>query len=161
SLGAEGSWWATIGGLYADDFGDNTDINIHGAISHFVVEDVEVAFELGLWGHLQEEDDAFSVNPNIVFRWHFAHDEEKDWTIYADTGIGVMFASDDVPDEGTSFNFMPRAGMGFTVRLGDSNARWIGGVRWHHISNASQFGTDENPARDSFMVYAGIMFPLN
>ncbi|MEL7471993.1 MAG: acyloxyacyl hydrolase [Planctomycetota bacterium] len=159
-FGEEGSWWFTIGGLYAHDFDDNTDVNLHGAVSHFLVEDFEVAFELAAFGHFQERDDALGLNPNLVFRWHLLHDEDKDWTFYADAGIGLLFTTDEVPDGGTSVNFTPRFGLGLTGRLGDTDARWLAGLRWHHISNARISGEEENPSRDAPGFYAGLMFPF-
>lgn len=160
SFGTEGTRWLTFGGLGAYDFEDNTDANVHGMVSYFVVEDLEVGFELALWGHFQEGGDALSLNPNLVVRWHFAHDAEKDWTTYADFGIGVLFASDNVPGDGTGVNFTPRAGVGFTHRLGEGETRLIAGLRWHHISNARINGEARNPSRDAPAIYAGIAFPF-
>jgi hypothetical protein len=33
-------------------------------------------------------------------------------------------------------------------------------VGWHHISNASSAGSDDNPARDGVRVYLGVVFPF-
>lgn len=159
-FGREGSWWWSVGGAYAHDFDDANGFNINGAVTYFVIEDVEITFELGGWYHDQEGEDAWSVNPSFVFRWHALHDEEKDWTVYVDTGIGVLIASDQVPDGGTEFNFMPRVGAGFTARLGESNARLMAGVRWHHISNARIKGEARNPSRDGVAVYTSVVFPF-
>jgi len=159
-FGAEGTTWVTLGALGAYDFDNNTDANVHGMISHFVVEDLEIGFELGLWGHMQEGDDALGISPNLVIRWHFAHDAEKDWTVYADTGVGMLFSTDNVPEGGTGFNFMPRAGVGFTHRLGEGETRLVAGVRWHHISNARINGEARNPSRDAPAIYAGLAFPF-
>lgn len=46
-----------------------------------------------------------------------------------------------------------------TLGIGDDGARLMGGVRWHHISNARIKGEDHNPGRDSIMVYVGMSFP--
>lgn len=159
-FGAEGSRWFSVGGLYAHDFDDNTDVNLHGAVTHFIVEDVEFTLELALWGHQQDSDDALSINPSMVFRWHFLHDEAKDWTVFADAGIGLLFATDNVPEGGTGFNLTPRAGVGLTRRLGEGETRLVAGVRWHHISNARLNGEERNPSRDAPAFYAGVMFPF-
>lgn len=155
-----GSTWLTIGVGVAPDFSDNTDYNAHLAWSKFLVDDVEFMLELGGWYHDQPDDDAFGFNPNLVFRWHFLKSEDLAWTVYADAGIGVLFATDDVPQGGTNFNLMPRVGAGVTRRITDEGARLILGVRWHHISNARVHGQDENPSRDAPMFYAGVSFPF-
>lgn len=155
-----GSTWLTVGGGVAPDFSDNTDFNAHLAWSKFLVDDVEFMLELGGWYHNQPHDDAFGLNPNLVFRWHFLKSEDLAWTVYADAGIGLLFTTDDVPQGGTHVNLMPRAGAGVTRRITDDGARLILGVRWHHISNARVNGQDENPSRDAPMFYAGVSFPF-
>ncbi|HRQ71803.1 MAG TPA: acyloxyacyl hydrolase [Phycisphaerales bacterium] len=155
-----GSTWLTLGGGVAPDFTDNTDYNAFLAWSKFLVDDVEFMLELGGWYHDQPDDDAFGFNPNLVFRWHFLKSEDLAWTVYADAGVGLLLATDDVPQGGTNFNLMPRAGAGVTRRITDDGARLILGVRWHHISNARINGQDENPSRDALMFYAGVTFPF-
>ena len=130
-----------------------------GAYSYFLVKDVEFAAELNGWYFHQEGTDAGGINPAFVFRWHFYDDGE--WTIYGDVGIGLLFATDNVPQGGTSFDFTPRVGGGFTRELDpDTRARLQVGVRWHHISNARINGSDNNPSRDAVMLYTGIQFPF-
>jgi len=91
-------------------------------------------------------------------------DDDKDrndqWAWYLEAGIGLLASTDEVPEGGSELNFTPRAGAGVAVPITDWGARLDLGVRWMHISNASQFGTDDNPDRDSLMVYASIMFPM-
>lgn len=156
--GAEGSRWWTIGGGIANDLSDATDFNLFGAYSYFLVDDVEFSAELGAWYYAQTGDDTAGLNPNMVFRWHFYNDQ--DWTVYADIGIGLVFTGDDVPPDGTSINFTPRAGLGFTHALDDSGTRLMVGVRWAHLSNARIEGDGENPSRDSVMGYVGVIWPF-
>ncbi len=159
AFGEARSMWWTLGGGVANNFDDATDINVRGAYSYFLVKDVEFAAELNLWYFHQAGPDAEGINPAILFRWHF-YDEGK-WTIYADAGIGLLFATDEVPDGGTSFDFTPKIGGGFTYELDpESGARLQVGLRWHHISNARINGASNNPARDAAMIYAGIQFPF-
>jgi hypothetical protein len=110
------------------------------------------------WYHSQPGNDAASINPSVVFRWHFVN--TGDWTVYADIGIGFLVASDEVPSTGTTFDFTPRAGVGFTRRLDDSETRLVVGLRWAHFSNARIHGDDDNPSRDDLMAYAGLTFPF-
>jgi hypothetical protein len=102
----------------------------------------------------------------MVFRWHFLHAEDYNWSIFGDAGIGILAGFDEVPDGGTGFNYLPRIGAGFTKAFNDSidgesrGARWMVGVRYHHISNGRISGDSRNPARDAVCIYAGITFPF-
>jgi hypothetical protein len=158
--GQAGSRWWTVGGLYAFDFEEDHDVNLHGAFSQFLADDVEFAVEAGVWYFNQPGEDTGGVSGSMVFRWHFWHADDYDWSVFADVGIGLLAGLDSVPDGGSSFNFLPRAGLGFTKALTPerSGPRLMVGVRWHHISNARIFGDDRNPARDSLAVYAGVTF---
>lgn len=162
-FGAEGSrWWTILGGwghsLSDDEVNKGDDFNLAGAMSWFIVKDVSVDAELGAWYHSQPGNDAASLNPSMVFRWHFVN--TGDWTVYADIGIGFLVASDEVPSTGTAFDFTPRAGVGFTRRVGESDARLVVGLRWAHFSNARVLGDDDNPSRDDIMAYGGLTFPF-
>ncbi len=157
---SDGHWWVTIGGGAAHDFKKDLDINAHVAFSTFIAKDIEFAVELGGWYFAQAGEDTGGVNPNMVFRWHFWHDKDYDWTVYGDAGIGLLFAFDEVPDGGTSFDFTPRLGVGFTKELDEAGTRLQLGLRYHHISNARIQGDERNPGRDSLMVYAGVIFPF-
>ncbi len=156
---ADDSWWLTLGGGIAHDLHKDTDYNAHVAFSTFIAYELEFAVELGAWYFAQEGEDTGGINPNMVFRWHFLHDDAFDWTIYGDVGIGLLFAFDDVPASGTSFDFTPRAGFGFTHRL-EGDTRLQIGFRYHHISNGRLQGDAQNPSRDSIMLYAGVVFPF-
>lgn len=162
-FGAEGSrWWTILGGwghgLSDDELKKGDDFNLAGSLSWFIVKDVSVDAELGAWYHNQPGNDAASLNPSMVFRWHFVN--TGDWTVYADIGIGFLVASDAVPSTGTAFDFTPRVGVGFTRRLGESDTRLVVGLRWAHFSNARVLGDDDNPSRDDLMAYGGLTFPF-
>lgn len=154
---AESTWWG-LGAGVAHNFSGSTDSNFNVSYSYFLANDVEFSAELGAWNFNQPGENAWGVNPSMVFRWHFYNDAK--WSIYTDVGIGVLFASDMVPDGGTSFDFMPRAGIGFTRELSDDGTRLQAGIRWHHISNARILGDSNNPARDAPMIYVGLQFPF-
>jgi hypothetical protein len=160
---AEGSKWLIFTTGFGHSLSDSVehagdDFNLAAAYSYFIVKDVEVNAELGFWNHNQPGDNAQSGNASIVFRWHFI--DTGDWTVYADIGIGALVATSSVPSTGTDFDFTPRAGFGFTRRLGDSDARLMVGLRWAHFSNARINGDDNNPARDDVMLYAGVILPF-
>jgi hypothetical protein len=156
--GAEGTQWILFGGGAAYDLEDSTDLNINAAYSVFLIDNVEWLLELGAWYHAQEGDDAASLNPVMEFRWHFFNN--GDTSVFLNAGIGVLFATDEVPDTGTGFDFTPRAGVGLTQRIGEGGTRLIAGLRWHHISNARINGEERNPSRDAPMVYVQFAVPF-
>jgi lipid A 3-O-deacylase len=157
-FGAKGTQFATFGTGAGNNIGEAIDLNLRIAWSYFFIQSVEFSTELNGWYFNQPGDDAIGINPAFVFRWHFITREQ--WSIFSDAGIGLLFTTDDVPDGGTSFNFTPRIGGGFTYRLAEDGTRLQVGLRWHHISNARIRGDSDNPARDGLMLYAGVMVPF-
>lgn len=160
-FGDTGSMWVTLGGGAASN-GEDIDENIFGRFGYFIAHDVELFGELGVWQYSQPGKDSTGFNVSGVIRWHF-YDSGR-WTWFMDLGIGVMAATDPVPrrngTEGTMFNFTPRAGGGFTRELTDDGVRLEVGLRWAHVSNARISGNNDNPGRDSLMLYGGIIFPF-
>ncbi len=149
------SWVVSYSAAYT---GESLDQGITLSYNRFLVDDIEWFLEGGLWTFYdQGGDNAFGLSASLGFRWHFVSREQ--WSLFADVGIGVLGTTDHVPPEGTSFNFMPRAGLGFTRQL-DENVRLMGGVRWHHISNGRTRGDSRNPARDAPQLYVGLVFPF-
>lgn len=160
---ASDQWWITVGGAGGVIAGRD-DVFSQGFISasRFIADEFELAFEGGLW-YLDQPDveDALGVSASMIFRWHFLMDEEdRDWTVFASLGIGALLTDEDVSGDGSEFNFLPRAGLGFTHRIGDSRNRILTGLRWQHISNARLAGGDDNAGRDFVSLYVGLMFPF-
>ncbi|MBN8645550.1 MAG: acyloxyacyl hydrolase [Planctomycetes bacterium] len=164
-------WWGWSIGAGVAFNSESTDTNLVANLHTFLADDFEFNFGLGGWYYAQDEDgeddedanDALGLNPRFGFRWHFARPKDnadRSWSVYAEAGIGMVFTDHEVPPGGTHYNFTPHAGVGATFALGESGARFDLGVRWAHVSNASTSGTDDNPSRDSPMVYAGFMFPF-
>lgn len=158
AFGAAGSRWWGIGAGAAHDFDGSTDTDVNASFRYFLARDVEFGAEGALWNFNQPGDNAFGVSAVMIFRWHFYN--EGKWSFYADAGIGLLGASNSVPDGGTSFDFMPRIGAGLTRQITEDGTRLEVGVRWHHVSNARIFGDSNNPARDAPMLYAGLIFPF-
>jgi len=157
--GTAGREWIRAGVTFADDFGASVDVNAFGEWSRFLIDDLELGVQLGVWYHNQPGDNALSLNPNLIVRWHFVNRDT--WSLYLMGGIGALIATDNVPDGGTGLNFTPQAGLGFTHRLdAESGIRLDVGLRWHHISNARINGDVRNPSRDALAFYAGVAIPL-
>ena len=154
SFGIEGTQWFTLGAAVGRGFRESTDSNIHAAWSRFLADDIEFATELDAWYFDQDGPNAFGVSPTMIFRWHLVNTGK--WTVYGDAGIGILLASDSVPDGGSNVNFMPRAGAGVTYGLTE-DTRLQFGLRWHHVSNARITGDESNPARDGPLIYFGII----
>jgi len=157
-------WWGVSASGMIDD-NDNKDYSLRFSYHYFAAEDFEVNLALTGWFHDQPNDDEFSGSFDFGFRYHFLTGSDKRWSVYADTGIGLLVSSGSVPEGGTDVNFTPRAGVGLTMRLpeglgGEAGGRLDLGVGWQHYSNASTAGSDRNPARDSIIVRVGVMFPF-
>jgi hypothetical protein len=155
--GREGSRRWRIHGAYGGSVQDHDDtFGLVGVgFSHFIADGISLDLEFnGMFFH-QEIEDASGLNASLLFRWHFIR--KRDWSMYLDGGAGVLWSTNDVPAQGSSFNFTPQAGLGFTFDMG-ADVRLILGGRWHHISNANLYS--DNPGRDSFMGYVGVSFPF-
>lgn len=161
----ERAWFWTVGAGVAPGGSDGTHADVFVAASTFIGTGLEIQFEASGWYFDQEEDNTAGGGFAINLRWHALHGaygggEGYDWTLFVDAGIGLIVAGDDVPDGGSSVNFAPRVGVGGTFRLGDSSTRLVGGVRWHHMSNARSNGDDENPDFNAPMFYVGVQWPF-
>ena len=156
SWGKEGTWRWGVNGGWAEDVKDanNTLVTLGVEFEYFV--DNNLSLDLGLYYMDVDQvgDNASGINFTLQLRWHFIAKES--WSMFVEGGAGLLRTSDDVPSDGSSFNFTPQAGLGFTFDIGNNN-RWIIGTRWHHISNANTYSS--NPGRDSVMIWTGISFP--
>jgi hypothetical protein len=166
--GRESVWYITVGGGVAADGDPDTHYNGFVALSTFIGDRLEVQLEGNGWYFDQDPDSTEGAGFSVNLRWHFwrgswgggGGGRSDDLTFYVDAGIGLIFSGDDVPDGGSSVNLAPRAGIGFTARLGDSNTRLVGGVRWHHMSNARADGDSNNPDFNAPLFYIGLEWPL-
>lgn len=155
----QGTTWLTFGAGTSSDFDELSDMNITAAWSRFVAPGWEVMVEVAVREFDMPGEDQWALNPAIIFRHHWLLGDEtdghaSDWTLYLDIGIGVMLSPDDIPQDGTSFNFTPRLGVGTTFRISE-DWRMVLGARWSHISNGRIFGDDDNPSSDGIMAHLG------
>lgn len=146
----------TFGTMVAPNFMGQVDVSLFGQYTYFLVDDLEVGVEAALWGFFQDNN-TVGVSSSLVIRYHFYQAER--WSAFAEAGMGLMVAGDDVPDDGTSVNLMPRFGAGVTWQISEeSPTRLITGLRWHHISNARTISETDNPARDAPGLYVGMIY---
>jgi len=148
--------WLINGGV-ASDFNDVTIGRSGLGVSYFVADDVSFDAELNHLYFDQELNDALGINLNLLIRWHAWHNKARTWSAYFDAGVGIMVSDEDVPDLGARFNFTPQIGGGMSFRVGNDSRLYVG-TRWHHTSNANIF--EQNPGRDTVLVYAMIGFPF-
>lgn len=161
-FGEKDSWrWMLQGGAAFDvQDSDNRFGLLGGGVTYFIIDDLSLNLELNGLYFNQNGDDAFGINMSLLFRWHFL--ARDTWSIYLDGGAGLLEttahvpgSSSDDPAGGSSFNFTPQLGGGFTMAM-DEETRFFAGMRWYHVSNAQLF--EDNPGRDHVYLYAGVSF---
>ncbi len=158
SWGTPETWrWGVVGG-YGNDVkeSDNTITTLGLEFEYFVEEDLSIDLGFLFMDVDQKGGDANGFNFTLQLRWHLM--VEEDWSFFVEGGVGLLRTSENVPIGGSKFNFTPQAGFGLSFDVGDNDARWLVGLKWHHISNANLY--DSNPGRDSWQVWTGISFPF-
>ncbi len=157
AFGAAGSQRWNVTGRWAIDYHDTANNAYGGSLGMqwFLVDDFAFAPSLTLWGFSQEGQDSYGGGIDLMFEWHFL--SRDTWSLYVDFGCGMLGTTEPVPFDGSQFNFTPQAGLGATMDIGQ-NRRWLIGVRWFHISNASLYAN--NPGRNNIMVYTGLSLPF-
>jgi hypothetical protein len=158
----DSGWWWTVGaGGGASLNNGEAGASAFVGASTFIAENLEFSADLTLW-YLTEDhadgDDALAFNLNPKLRWHFVAEESH--TLFIEAGVGLLIATEEVPEGGSEFNFTPQAGLGATFPLSGGPDRLIVGVNWRHFSNANSFGSDRNPGRDDVYAYVGVAFPF-
>ena len=156
AYGDQGDRRWSIGGMVATDFQNERIASVRGGLEWFPID----AFSLGLdadlgWVGQDAGDDAAFVGVSVMLRWHFLRNES--WTLYADLGIGLVYATSPVPPDGSRLDFTPQAGVGCSIAL-DARTRLLLGVGWYHLSNART--TDTNFGVDGLAVTARISLPF-
>jgi hypothetical protein len=153
-----GSWNFSLMGFGFTEFDGNEQLFGGGAtLGLYFIDGLSINGEFLGYGIVQETvSDAAGGGFNLMLRWHPWRN--GDVSVYLEGGAGLVQATRRVPADGTHFNFVPQAGIGFTVRLRD-NVHLYAGARYLHLSNA---GTGDrpnsNPGIDTIGGYAGVMF---
>jgi hypothetical protein len=156
TYGDQGSRRWSIGGMVATDFQNERIFALRGGLEWFPID----AFSLGLdadlgWVGQDAGDDAGFLGVSAMLRWHFLRNES--WTLYADLGIGLFYATSPVPPDGSRLDFTPQAGVGCSIAMGEQT-RLLLGIGWYHLSNART--TDTNFGIDALAVTARISLPF-
>ena len=153
SFGAAGSWQWHVVGSWISNFDRDNFGKIGGGVDWFFLENISMGLSLDGSYYDQVGENAWGIGLNLLFRWHFLTGEK--WSIYVDGGCGILGTTNDVPFNGSSFNFTPQAGAGFTYEICEGT-RLMTGARWYHISNARTYS--ENPGLDAMQLYGGVTF---
>jgi hypothetical protein len=82
--------------------------------------------------------------------------EHRQWTFFVEGGFGASYATVEVPERGTRFNYLLQGGGGATHRLA-RRASVILDLRLFHLSNNSLNGSDHNPDIESLGGHGGIL----
>ena len=156
AYGDQGDRRWSIGGMAATDFQNERVLSLRGGLEWFPID----AFSLGLdadlgWVGQDTGDDAGFLGASVMLRWHFLRNAS--WSIYADLGIGLVYATSPVPPDGSRLDFTPQAGIGCSIAL-DDRTRLLLGIGWYHLSNART--TDTNFGIDALAVTARISLPF-
>jgi hypothetical protein len=156
-----GSWiFQTYGSASIND-NDGVLYLSHTGAGYFVVDNLSLNLELvagGIDSKDRREDDGYALGLDLLVRWHFLRDAD-DWSLFLEGGAGLFRTENPFPAGGTHQNFTPQGGLGGMARLFD-NVYLMGGIRWHHISNARRRGINRNPGFDAPMFYVGVMIPF-
>lgn len=157
-FGSSGQTHLTVTGFTTIFSIDSTDVALGLAWSRFLADDFEWIIDGRVLHTNQPSDNVVAANLRMLFRYHAINRDT--WSAFADIGIGVMLSPDDIPADGTNLNFTPTVGVGATWQLPGSTARLVGGVRWHHISNARIDDNLLNPSRDDLSLFLGLSWRI-
>jgi hypothetical protein len=96
-------------------------------------------------------DNVFLPVLNIMVRW-----SPFRWgrvSMFFEGAGGVSYASDELPNEGTRFNWVSQTGVGLSHPV-NTRIEFVGALRWLHVSNNSLDG-NRNPDIQAVGFYVG------
>ena len=104
--------------------------------------------------HVGQSARANAVLPaaTLVMRWRPYRTESG--ALFIEGGGGLSYASTEVPESGTRFNFVSQTGVGMT-RAVTGRVALVGGLRWLHVSNNSLVNRARNPDIQAVGLYLG------
>lgn len=125
------------------------------AVGYYVADGLAVQVGLNAaYTDADAEPDGVQGGPEVGMRWHFL--ERRDWTVYLDGSAAAVVHEHPLTADSLRFNFDLQGGVGGTRSLTDDTSL-MGGLRWHHLSNARLRGRSRNLGYDAPLVYGGLM----
>lgn len=126
-------------------------------VNYFVLNDLSLGLELsGLWA-IQDRTDAAMGGLSVTLHHHLLRFDR--YTIFGDVSFGPVESNEQVPADGTQFNFITRTGLGATARI-NNDVHLIFCIRYFHLSNARIEGIERNPSINGIEGYIGVMWML-
>lgn len=101
----------------------------------------------------QKPPDAALVGLSAMLRKRLTGGQRRSFVV--EGGIGASYASVEVPDRGTRFNYLLEAGAGLTQPVSRRTSLLLK-IRFLHLSNNSLKGPDHNPDIQALGAQAGI-----
>jgi hypothetical protein len=123
--------------------GDTVIPSIRLGADYFVLDNLSLGAEISASGLSQDGDDSYGVGIAGVLRHDFLRFDQA--TLFLDLSFGPMESPRRVPQGGTHFNFITRAGPGVIVPVSDHSNLMLAARYWH-LSNARLEGADRNPS---------------
>lgn len=104
----------------------------------------------------QRVQDTSFIGPDFGLRWHWLAGSSG--SLYVDGSAGMVFHERPLFSRNSlNYNFNLQTGLGGAYRIGE-RLLLVGGVRYHHLSNARIRGKERNIRYDAAMGYIGLMF---
>lgn len=131
--------------------------SIAAGVNYFVMDNLSLGLEVSGLRAIQDGDDAWMAGISLTLHHHLFRFDR--YTIFGDVSFGPVESDEQVPHDGTQFNFITRTGIGATVRINE-DLHLVGGVRYFHLSNARIEGVERNPSINGIEGYVGLMWMI-
>jgi hypothetical protein len=154
TLSTQGTWSAQT---YASSAfaADETLLSANVGVGYYVLNQLSLNLEAAAYGVFQDGPDAVAGDIRFGLRHHVLVRDR--WSLFIDVSEGFFEASERVPEGGTRFNFIFRAGPGIAYQLHD-DTYFIAGVHYWHLSNAKMEGNARNPSLNGAEAFVGLMW---
>ena len=130
---------------------------LHGGVGTYFKDYESINLDL-FGGYVRSgiDDPGGVIGFDAVYRNHFLREEDDDWTVFFDGGLGLQQASTNFSGE-RHFNFRIRIGFGATFEINEDVRAFLG-ASYQHISDAGIAGG--GGGFDGPMLWAGVTFPF-
>jgi len=125
---------------------------------YFVFDNLSLNLEFSGYRAIQDGEDAWAGGISAALHHHLIRFDR--YTIFGDVDFGPIIATEQIPADGTQFNFITRVGAGFSAQLTD-DMHLLLGARYFHLSNARIDGADRNPSINGIEGYLELMWVLH